>query len=84
MLKQKTSITLCILVLSLLITTSVFSQEAESWQKWLEDVEPIITTAEEEVFKTLKTEEDRMRFINSFWRARDPVLKTPQNEFAWH
>ena len=81
MLKQKTSITLCILVLSLLITTSVFSQEAESWQKWLEDVEPIITTAEEEVFKTLKTEEDRMRFINSFWRARDPVLKTPQNEY---
>ncbi len=72
---------LFILALSFLSFASVFSQEAESWQQWLEDVEPIITKAEEKVFKSLKTEEDRMRFINSFWRARDPELKTPQNEY---
>ncbi len=56
-------------------------REAESWKKWLEDVEPIITAAETEVFKSLKTEEDRTRFINAFWRARDPDPQTPENEY---
>jgi GWxTD domain-containing protein len=70
-----------ILALSFLNPASVYGQETASWQQWLEDVEPIITKAEEEVFKSLKTEEDRMRFIRLFWRARDPNPQTPQNEF---
>jgi len=78
---KKTILAFFVLVLSFLNFASVFGQEAESWQKWLEDVEPIITKAEEEVFKSLKTEEDRMRFINAFWRARDPEPRTPQNEY---
>lgn len=78
---KKTHIFVLALSLFFVFSAFVLGQEAESWQKWLEDVEPIITTAEEEVFKTLKTEEDRIRFINAFWRARDPDLKTPQNEY---
>jgi GWxTD domain-containing protein len=78
---KKTSVLFFALSLLFLIPPSFLCQEAETWQKWLEDVEPIITKAEEEVFKTLKTEEDRIRFINSFWRARDPDPQTPQNEF---
>ncbi len=70
-----------ILALSFLTPASVYGQETASWQQWLEDVEPIITKAEEEVFKSLKTVEDRMRFISLFWRARDPNPQTPQNEF---
>lgn len=78
---KKTIILFFILALPFFTPPSAFSQESESWQQWLDDVEPIITKAEEEVFRSLKTEEDRMRFINSFWRARDPDLQTPQNEF---
>ena len=78
---KKNSVLFVILALFFFPSRFVLSQEAESWQKWLEDVEPIITSAEQEVFKTLKTEEDRIRFISSFWRARDPDLKTPQNEY---
>ncbi len=70
-----------ILALSFLNPASVYGQESASWQQWLEDVDPIITKAEEEVFKSLKTIEDRMRFISLFWRARDPNPQTPQNEF---
>jgi len=69
------------LALFFLIPASVFNQEAESWKKWLEEVEPVITKAEEEVFVSLKVEEDRMRFIKSFWKARDPDPQTPQNEY---
>ena len=67
---KKNSVLFVILALFFFPSRFVLSQEAESWQKWLEDVEPIITSAEQEVFKTLKTEEDRIRFISSFWRAR--------------
>ncbi len=81
MLNKKTSILFFVLVLSFLNFDYVFGQKTDSLQKWLEDVEPIITKAEEEVFKTLKTEEDRIRFINAFWKVRDPDLQTPQNEF---
>jgi len=81
MLNKKTSILFFVLVLSFLNFDYVFGQKTDSLQKWLEDVEPIITKAEEEVFKTLKTEEDRIRFINAFWKVRDPDLQTPRNEF---
>ena len=78
---RKTIIVFFALTLSFLAPAFVKSQGSKSWQEWLEDVEPIITKAEEEVFNSLKTEEDRMRFINLFWRARDPNPQTPQNEY---
>lgn len=47
---------------------------------WLETVGPIITKTEKEIFLILKPEE-RTRFIQIFWKQRDPMPDTPQNEF---
>ena len=38
------------------------SEKSDSWEKWLAEVEIIMTRAEKSVFKSLKTEEDRKRF----------------------
>lgn len=51
-------------------------------RSWLErDVAYIITDREREVFLSLETEEERDRFIEAFWRKRDPNPATPENEF---
>ncbi len=49
--------------------------------EWLEIVTPIITDTEREVFFKLKTEQERERFINLFWKVRDPNPDTSENEF---
>lgn len=81
MINKRAILIFSFLAISFLSPASVQSQDLESWKKWLKDVEPIITKAEEEVFKSLKIEEDRMKFISSFWRVRDPNPRTPQNEY---
>jgi len=49
---------------------------------WIErDVIYIITEREREVFLMLDALEERDRFIEAFWRKRDPNLATPENEF---
>ncbi len=50
-------------------------------KRWLEDVGPIITKVEREVFSALKTSSEREKFIRLFWRQRDPTPDTPENEF---
>jgi GWxTD domain-containing protein len=50
------------------------------WTAWLDEVEPIMTRRELSVFKSLQTEEDRKRFQQMFWKARDTTPGTPQNE----
>jgi GWxTD domain-containing protein len=57
------------------------AQKKDAAKEWLREVEPIITKAEKTVFEDLKTEEDRMRFINSFWNVRDSDPETRQNEY---
>ncbi|NOR22261.1 MAG: GWxTD domain-containing protein [Candidatus Aminicenantes bacterium] len=47
---------------------------------WLDTVSPIITKTEKEIFLMLKPEE-RTRFIQIFWKQRDPMPDTPENEF---
>ncbi len=59
----------------------LYTQQTENWKKWLDEVDLIITKDEKSVFKSLKTEEDKKRFRESFWRTRDPSPKTPENEF---
>jgi GWxTD domain-containing protein len=59
---------------------SLYAQ-TDAAKEWLREVEPIITKAEKQVFEDLKTEEDRMRFINSFWKVRDPNPETRENEY---
>lgn len=51
-------------------------------KKWLEeDVSYIITPVEREVFLKLQTDRERDLFIEAFWKQRDPVAATPENEF---
>ena len=51
-------------------------------RKWLEEtVVYIILDREREVFLSLETLDDRNRFIEAFWRKRDPNRATPGNEF---
>jgi GWxTD domain-containing protein len=49
---------------------------------WLEEeVAYIITDAEQKQFRSLTTTEARDRFIENFWRVRDPVPETLANEY---
>lgn len=58
------------------------SKIPEKYKKWLEqEVIYIITSKEEKAFKQLETDKQRDLFIEEFWRQRDPVISTPQNEF---
>jgi len=75
------SVILSFLPLVLFFCLQVNAQKNDPWKTWLRDVEPIITNAEKDVFKDLKTEEDRARFVDAFWRVRDPDPETAQNEY---
>lgn len=48
---------------------------------WLELVSPIITKIEQDVFSKLKTQRERVTFIQIFWKQRDPLPETSKNEF---
>ncbi len=50
-------------------------------REWLENVSPIMTRAEREIFLKLKTDGEREKFIRFFWRQRDPLPETEENEF---
>jgi len=62
---------------------SLLSQDKMSpdQKTWLEDVSPIITKTEREVFLKLRTNAERDKFIVFFWRMRDPTPDTSENEF---
>lgn len=47
---------------------------------WLDDVEPLISTGEREVFQKLPDETRRQEFVRSFWQVRDPFPQTERNE----
>jgi len=54
----------------------------EDHRDWLEkEVVYVITDREEDVFLSLETLEERVRFIEVFWEKRDPYPATPENEF---
>ncbi len=50
-------------------------------RRWLEDVTPIITKVERDVFLKLTSDRERDVFIRFFWRTRDPLPDTEDNEF---
>lgn len=51
-------------------------------ERWLKtEVVYIITDTERDVFMKLSSERERDRFIEAFWRQRDPTPDTPANEF---
>ncbi|MEE8525148.1 MAG: GWxTD domain-containing protein, partial [Thermoanaerobaculia bacterium] len=49
-------------------------------ERWLTEVEPLITATERALFKSLKKNYQRDAFIQQFWKTRDPFPKTPRNE----
>jgi len=52
------------------------------YKKWLEeDVVYIISSLERDVFLKLQTDRERDSFIEAFWKRRDPIPVTPENEF---
>lgn len=69
----------------ILSTGSAFDQAvsalAPEHKEWLDDVTPILTPAEREVFLALKSDRERIAFIRLFWKQRDPLPDTEENEF---
>jgi len=54
----------------------------EYYKKWLDqDITYIITPDERSVFENLSNNDERDQFIEQFWRRRDPVPYTPENEY---
>ncbi len=77
--KQYSSI---FLILLLLFTAAAHADKDRSgWQEWLAEVRPIMSDLELKVFQLLQTEEDRLRFRELFWQARDPEGKSERNIF---
>lgn len=63
------------------LSLNLAAASQDPWNAWLKEVSPIMTSLETAVAKKLKTEEDRGRFKELFWKARDPIPETPGNEF---
>jgi len=54
----------------------------KAYKDWLDkDVAYIITDDERKAFKKLETDDEREKFIEEFWRRRDPDPDTDENEF---
>jgi GWxTD domain-containing protein len=54
----------------------------KAYKDWLDkDVAYIITDEERKAFKKLATDDERERFIEEFWRRRDPDPDTDENEY---
>lgn len=47
---------------------------------WLDEVDPLLTSRERELFAGLATDADRQAFVQGFWQARDLYPQTPRNE----
>jgi VWFA-related protein len=50
------------------------------YRAWLEEVAPLMSAKEREVFLTLDRDYQRDEFIQRFWDVRDPFPQTPRNE----
>jgi GWxTD domain-containing protein len=56
--------------------------EEQAVKLWIEEIASyIITKSERTVFESLTTSEERVRFIETFWKRRDPTPETPENEY---
>ena len=69
-------------MVSWVFALALSGQMSEPHRKWIEEeVVYIATDREKEVFRALRTVEERARFIEAFWTRRDPDPATPVNEF---
>ena len=53
----------------------------KAYVDWINDVDLILTQSERDAWKKLATDEEREKFIEDFWRSRDPDPDTEENEF---
>jgi GWxTD domain-containing protein len=61
---------------------NVKTELKKAYKDWLDkDVTYIITDDERKAFKKLATDDEREKFIEEFWRRRDPDPDTDENEF---
>ncbi|HSR68216.1 MAG TPA: GWxTD domain-containing protein [Acidobacteriota bacterium] len=57
-------------------------EEGRDYEKWLQERVPyIISGREKDEFNSLQSDEERERFIELFWKRRDPDPSTVVNEF---
>ena len=70
-------------IFSVLLASSLGGQNElpAEYKDWLDTVKPIITRTEREVFLKLTSKPDRDKFIQFFWKQRDPRPDTTENEF---
>ena len=52
----------------------------KAYVNWINDVDLILTQSERDAWK-LETDDEREKFIEDFWRSRDPDPDTEENEF---
>lgn len=79
MMIKKISATVILLLCSAVLIPK--EKKIDHWKQWLEEVGPIMSRVERQTFDLLKVEEDRLRFKEMFWKARDPSPRTPANEY---
>jgi len=73
------------LLLAILVCLPAATEQSKlppKYEKWLkEEVVYIITEQEREFFLQTTTDEQRDKFIETFWRVRDPTPGSPRNEY---
>lgn len=76
------TILLCLLLTSAsALFPAAKPKKEQGWKEWLREIDPIISSQERSVAKVLQTVEERKRFQDMFWKARDPSPHTPVNEY---
>ncbi len=70
------------LLLAGLLLLAAGQPQAERHRRWIEEEVPyLVTERESQIFRSLGSDLERDRFVEAFWRKRDPVRGTPENEF---
>jgi Ca-activated chloride channel homolog len=69
-----------IAVPAFLVSFLLIPLAASAADDWLDEVAPLIGTAERETFLHLPDPAQRDEFVQRFWQARDPFPKTERNE----
>jgi len=50
----------------------VKQEPKKAYVNWINDVDLILTKSERDAWKKLETDDEREKFIEDFWRSRDP------------
>lgn len=59
----------------------VKSEPNRAYRQWINHHESILTQSERDAWKKLNTDDERDKYIEEFWRSRDPDPDTEENEF---